>query len=101
MGGAVLEASHSVQGYGYSWVNRSGQEAGQGEEGAWNPQTPDYGSRGWAAHRCHCPSVAAVAAAGCPGGEEAVWEETLMEGPSSPHSCFLGVPQAGQAGPGW
>lgn len=98
---AVLEASHSVQGYGCSWGSRSDQEAGLEEAGAWSPKTLHYGSRGWAAHRCRCPSVAAVAAAACPGDEETAWEGTLMEVLSSPHSHFLGVPQAGWAGLGW
>lgn len=35
----VLEASHSVQGYGCSWVSHSDQEAGPEEEGARSPQT--------------------------------------------------------------
>lgn len=98
---AVLEASHSVQGYGCSWGSRSDQEAGLEEAGTWSPKTLHYGSRGWAAHRCRCPSVAAVAAAACPGDEETAWEGTLMEVLSSPHSHFLGVPQAGWAGLGW
>lgn len=36
---AVLEASHSVQGYGCSWGSHSDQEAGPEGEGAWSPQT--------------------------------------------------------------
>lgn len=96
---AVLEASHSVRGCGCFWASHSGRVAGPEEEGAWSPQTLHHGSREWAAHKCHCLSVAAAAA--CPGDEEAAWGETLMEGLSSPHSCFLGVPQAGRAGLGW
>lgn len=98
---AVLEASHSVRGCGCFWVSHSGRVAGPEGEGAWSPQTLHHGSREWAAHRCRCLSVAAVAAAACPGDEEAAWGETLMGGLSSPHSCFLGVPQAGRAGLGW
>lgn len=92
---AVQEASHSGQGRDCFWVSHSGQEADPEEEGAYSPQALDCGSRGWAAHRCHCLSVAA--AADCPADEEGAWEGTLMAGLSSPRSCFLEDPQASRA----
>lgn len=99
---AVLEASHSVQGCGCSWVSRSGQGAGLEAGEAGSPQSLDHGSEGWAAHRCHCLFVAGcVAASGCFGAEEASWGGILREGLSSPHSCSPGGSLAGWAGPGW